>query len=76
MFHGVSQSHGVKSEDTNLRESPVPFMAADGRRDEAWLLITETRLAASVEGGLVLTMTVPPAPAAEGGDNLPTDFRL
>jgi hypothetical protein len=67
----------TEGKDTDLMESAVPFMAADdGRSDEAWLLITETRLVASGGGGLVLTMTVPPAPAAVGGGNFPAGFRL
>jgi hypothetical protein len=59
-------------------ESPVPFMAADvGWRDAAWLVSPETRLAVPWGGGgLVLTVTVPPAPATVGGGNLPTGFRL
>lgn len=58
-------------------ESPVPFIAADDERsDDVWLLITETRLVASEGGGLVLTVTVPPAPATAGGGSLPTGFRL
>lgn len=72
----LNQLH--RTADTDLMESPVPFMVMDaGRSDEAWLLITETRLVASEGGaGLVLTMTVPPAPATVGGGNLPTGFRL